>query len=332
MEKQILRIVVASPGDVQAERKALPDVIDEINRGVAADRNLRLELSRWETDTYPGFHADGPQGEIDTILRIDDCDLLIGIFWHRFGTPTMDASSGTEHEFRLAHQAWQRSGRPQIMVYFNDEAYSPRSKEETDQWGRVFEFKNNFPKEGLWWPYTGSAQLVSLVRNHLTQYVRKLRLGTVPLEATTTRASAALSTSESTTKVPDSTKRTEVFLAFTKRYNDIVAAAHDLDKRVKTQKSPSDEGDAHQIYFQLFSLMYDEIYAYQEKLLPKEVLVEWMTWQMYEYTGGEFKIGGVSYDNGWQRWLTKAKHHEYTPIMKKIFACKDKECVKDVIE
>jgi hypothetical protein len=332
MEKQILRIVVASPGDLQAERKALPDVIDEINRGVAADRNLRLELSRWETDTYPGFHADGPQGQIDTILRIDDCDLLIGIFWHRFGTPTMDAASGTEHEFRLAYQAWKRSRRPQIMVYFNDKAYSPRSREETDQWGRVLEFRRNFDKEGLWWPYKGSAQLVRLVRNHLTQYVR--RLGTVPLEATTTRGSAALSTSESTTEVPDSTKRMEFFLAFTKSYKDILDAAHDLDKRVETQKSPSDERDAHQIYFKLFSLMCDEIYAYKEKLLPKEVLVEWMTWQMYEYTGGEFKIGGVSYDNGWQRWLTTpaSKHHEYTPIMKKIFACKDKECVKDVIE
>src|SRR6516165_868372 len=171
---RVLRIVVASPGDVQAERKALPDVIDEINRGVAADRNLRLELSRWETDTYPGFHADGPQGEIDKILRIDDCDLLIGIFWHRFGTPTMDAASGTEHEFRLAYQTWQRSRRPQIMVYFNANAYSPRSREETDQWGRVLEFQRNFPKEGLWWPYRGSKHLASLVRNHLTHYVRTL--------------------------------------------------------------------------------------------------------------------------------------------------------------
>src|SRR6516162_3685992 len=124
-----------------------------------------------------------------------------------------------------------------------------------------------------------------------------------------------------------------VFLTFTKRYHEIRVAAHDLDKRVKKEPSPFDEGDAHQIYFQLFGLMYDEINAYQDKFLDKEVLVGWLTWQMYDYTGGEFKIGEVSYDNGWQWWLTTpAKHHQYTPMLKKIFTCKDKECVKDTVE
>ena len=33
---RLLRIVVASPGDVQGERDALPELIAEINRGVAA--------------------------------------------------------------------------------------------------------------------------------------------------------------------------------------------------------------------------------------------------------------------------------------------------------
>jgi hypothetical protein len=172
----LLRIVVASPGDVQGERDALPELIAEINRNVAADRNQRLELSRWETDTYPGFHTDGPQGGIDPILKIEDCDLLLGIFWRRFGTPTTDAGSGTEHEFKLAYQTWQKKDRPQLMVYFNQKAYTPQSKEETDQWGKVLEFRSNFPKEGLWWPYKGKAEFISLVRNHLTQYVRNLKL------------------------------------------------------------------------------------------------------------------------------------------------------------
>ena len=170
---QILRIVVASPGDVQAERNALSTVVEELNHGIARDRGVRLELARWETNAYPGFHPEGPQGLIDPILRIETCDILIGIFWKRFGTPVTDAQSGTEHEFRLGYEAWKRAGRPQIMVYFNQRAYTPKTSEETDQWGQVLDFQRNFPKEGLWWPYRGRVQFERLVRNHLTQFLRQ---------------------------------------------------------------------------------------------------------------------------------------------------------------
>jgi hypothetical protein len=98
----LLRVVVASPSDVAAERNVVPVVLEEINRSVAADRGLRLEDIRWETDAHPGLHADGPQGLIDPILQIENSDLLIGIFWKRFGTLTGGASSGTEHEIRKA--------------------------------------------------------------------------------------------------------------------------------------------------------------------------------------------------------------------------------------
>ena len=172
-QPQILRIVAASPGDVRPERDVLPSVVEEI-RGVAADRGLYLELSRWETDAHPGFHPEGPQGLIDPILKIGDCDLLIGIFWKRFGTPTADGKTGTEHEFTLAHEAWKEKGTPQIFVYFNEKAYTPKSKAETEQWGQVLEFKEKFPKEGLWWPYKGKAQFEKLVRNHLMNYIRTL--------------------------------------------------------------------------------------------------------------------------------------------------------------
>lgn len=174
IQPRILRVVVASPADVQPERDLLPSVIDEVNRGVAADRELHLILSRWETDAYPGFHVAGPQGLIDPILNITDCDLLIGIFWKRFGTPKADGKTGTEHEFNLAHEAWKEKGTPQILVYFNQKEYAPKSSAEIEQWGQVLEFKESFPREGLWWPYTGKAQFEKLVRNHLTNYIRTL--------------------------------------------------------------------------------------------------------------------------------------------------------------
>jgi hypothetical protein len=171
-QAKILRVVVVSPGDVQGERDALDGIAAEINRGVAADRGVRLELARWETDAYPGFHLEGPQGLIDPILRIADSDVVIGIFWKRFGTPTLDAGSGTEHEIRIAYEAWKRSAVPQIMVYFNERPAAPRSSAEAGQWARVLRFKETFAKEGLWWTYKGRTQFEKLVRNHLSRFVR----------------------------------------------------------------------------------------------------------------------------------------------------------------
>ena len=170
---RIVRVVVASPSDVLAERDSLPAVLEELNNGIARDRGLRLELARWETDAYPGFHPNGPQGLIDPLLCIEDCDLLIGLFWKRFGTPVTDAQSGTEHEFRRAYNAWKQNRRPQIMVYFNQKPYAPKTKAETDQWGQVLDFQERFPKEGLWWPYKTRPQFEKLIRTHITTFLRQ---------------------------------------------------------------------------------------------------------------------------------------------------------------
>lgn len=170
---KVLKIVVASPGDVQAERDIVTEVAEELNHSVAADRRLRLEVVRWETDAHPGFHLEGPQSLIDSVLRIQDCDILIGIFWKRFGTPVKDARSGTEHEFRIAYGAWKDKGSPQIMMYFKQKSYTPKSSKEADQWKQVLEFKEDFPKEGLWWPYNVRRDFEKLVRNHLTIFLRE---------------------------------------------------------------------------------------------------------------------------------------------------------------
>jgi len=178
MQKQVLRIVVASPGDVNAERGLLPNVIEELNRGVAADRGLSLELSRWETDAYPGFHPEGPQGLIDPIIKITDCDLLIGIFWKKFGTPAADGQTGTEHEINLAISAWKEKGSPQVFVYFSQKPHSPQSSSEAVQWGQVLGFREKFPAEGLWCGYNDEKHFEVIVRKDLTNFIRdKFKLG-----------------------------------------------------------------------------------------------------------------------------------------------------------
>jgi tetratricopeptide (TPR) repeat protein len=173
ISKRILRVVVVSPADVQDERNVIPIVIDEVNRGVADTLGLRLEILMWETDAYPGFHLDGPQGLIDSVLKIEDSDIVIGIFWKRFGTATKDSSSGTEHELKKAWASWKQNQSPQVMIYFSEQHSRPKSKAEADQWGAVLEFQENFPKEGLWWSYNSTQQFEKLVRNHLTAFLRQ---------------------------------------------------------------------------------------------------------------------------------------------------------------
>ncbi len=171
--KNSLRIVLSSPGDVPEERRIIDEAIDEINRGIAADRDLELKVTRWETDAYPGFHAEGPQGLIDPILNIQDCDILLGIFWKRFGTPTKDALSGTKHEIRAAIELWRKSQRPQIMMYFKEAPFLPRSLEEHEQFGLVLKFRKEFPKEGLYWTYADAPDFEKKVHNHLSLYIRQ---------------------------------------------------------------------------------------------------------------------------------------------------------------
>ena len=132
-------MVVASPSDMGRERSALPAIVADLN-AVAAAQNLALRLLSWETDAHPGFHPKGPQGVIDEALKIEDCDAIIGLFWKRFGSPVNDAETGTEHELNIAHGAWQKGGRPRIMLYFNHEPISANSPDELDQRKRVLEF------------------------------------------------------------------------------------------------------------------------------------------------------------------------------------------------
>ncbi|MDT5268339.1 MAG: hypothetical protein QOH49_525 [Acidobacteriota bacterium] len=169
-----MRVVVASPSDVKAERDTLPNVINELNRSIAGERNLTLDLIRWEQDAYPGLNENGPQGLLDPILRIPESDILIGIFWKRFGTPTAQAGSGTEHEISMAYEAWRKHGRPQVMLYFNQKGYTPKTEEEARQWAEVLAFKQRFPGEGLWWEYKGRASFEKFAREHLTNYILHL--------------------------------------------------------------------------------------------------------------------------------------------------------------
>lgn len=165
---RLINVVAVSPGDVAAERERLEIVIAELNRDESVRRGRVLHLLRWETHSRPGLDESGPQGLIDGLIRIDEADIVVGVFWKRFGTPTDDAGSGTEHELRLAWELWEQQRRPDVLLYFCRRSFSPPSRRsEVEQLARVVAFRESLPAPQAYWEYTEVDDFERSVREHL---------------------------------------------------------------------------------------------------------------------------------------------------------------------
>jgi hypothetical protein len=72
-----------------------------------------------------------------------DCDLLVGIFWTKLGTPTGSFKSGTAEEIQKHLDA----GKP-AMVYFSTAPVAPQSI-DADQFAALTDFKGWCKDRGL---------------------------------------------------------------------------------------------------------------------------------------------------------------------------------------
>lgn len=136
---QVFRILIASPSDVSEEREIAVRTIQEWNDLNAAERQLVLLPLRWETHSAPEY-GKRPQEVINRQV-VDHCDLLVGVFWTRIGSPTGISDSGTIEEIeRVA-----TDGKP-VMLYFSQAKHDP-DKLDLEQLAKLREFKKKtFPK------------------------------------------------------------------------------------------------------------------------------------------------------------------------------------------
>lgn len=134
-------VMIASPGDVQAERDIVRATIHEWNAANAISREVILIPVGWETHSAPDL--SGRPQEIINERLLKDCDLLVGIFWTKLGTPTGEAASGTVEEIQKHLDA----GKP-AMVYFSSAPVAPQLL-DPEQFGKLEEFQSWCRKRGL---------------------------------------------------------------------------------------------------------------------------------------------------------------------------------------
>lgn len=133
--RNILTAFIASPGDVNEERKAAREIVERLNDALKSI-NWQIELLGWE-DTLPG--AGRPQELINKDL--DLCELFIGILWKRWGTKTGKYSSGFEEEFERARKRRKTTDSPEMWLAFKD-VDRDSINDPGEQLKKVLDFKN----------------------------------------------------------------------------------------------------------------------------------------------------------------------------------------------
>lgn len=156
---KVFNVMIASPGDVASERAIIRDVIYEWNAVHSQSRNIVLLPIGWETHSSPEM-GDSPQEIINNQI-LDKCDLLVGVFWTRIGTPTTKYTSGTVEEIEKHIQ----SKKP-TMLYFSSQPVALDTV-DPEQSSQLKIFKDSCQNRGLYQGYDSLTSFKEKLYRHL---------------------------------------------------------------------------------------------------------------------------------------------------------------------
>lgn len=162
----VFRILIASPSDVREERDIISHVIQEWNDLYSYEKKVVLLPLRWETHASPELGAR-PQDIINREV-VDLCDMAIGVFWTRIGTPTGKAEGGTVEEIERVGNKGKI-----VMLYFS-KAKVDLDNIDFEQYNKLKAFKNKTCPNGLVESYIDLVDFRSKLAKQLEIKVRSL--------------------------------------------------------------------------------------------------------------------------------------------------------------
>lgn len=191
--------MIASPGDVASERAIIRDVIYEWKAVHSLARNIVLLPIGWESHSSPEMGAS-PQTIINEQI-LEQCDLLVGVFWTRIGTPTKEHPSGTVEEI----EKHIKSGKP-VMLYFSSQPVVLESV-DLEQYQKLQEFKKSCQSRGLYENYDSHSDFKDKFYRHL-----QLKVNQHEIFLGTNNDEIEAESVQSKTKLPSLTKEACILL------------------------------------------------------------------------------------------------------------------------
>jgi hypothetical protein len=164
-QANVLKVMIASPGDVAAEREIITAELYRWNNANADSRKLILQPIKWETHSSPQM-GEHPQQVLNKELLLD-ADIVVGIFGTRIGTATSDFVSVSVEEIKKQVAAGKLA-----MLYFSHVPVDPNSIDPR-QWSALQTFKEECKTGGLYAEYRSHEQLRTDFGHHLTIELNK---------------------------------------------------------------------------------------------------------------------------------------------------------------
>lgn len=183
LEDGNINVLIASPGDVDKERVFLRHRLETEFRRAGYENQCqhRLIVHGWEDlASQPGYAQD-----IINEVLVKKVDIVVGVFKHKLGTPTVDvetgnqrAESGTVEEILYAIKNSELETPPLGMVYFYSKAPmlsvdSPDLSKVVKEWERLEKFKNDIRNYVIYKPYNTPEELLGLVCRDISQNINR---------------------------------------------------------------------------------------------------------------------------------------------------------------
>jgi hypothetical protein len=185
MHMSTFRIFLSSPGDCADERGVVHEIASRLNIDPLVSSFTRIEIAAWDWGAGVPLEAlSSPQESVNRHLALpEDCDLFIGIFRCKLGTPLPSKEfykidgkpflSGSEYEFHRAWDARRRgASEPTILIYRWNLPVG-FSCPDADQYENLRSFFGQTPiKDGEQWTgslngYSDPADFSSKLEGHL---------------------------------------------------------------------------------------------------------------------------------------------------------------------
>lgn len=192
------RIFLSSPGDCVEERSTVHAVVVRMNADPLVSGFTHLEVIAWDWGAGVPLEAlSSPQTSVNRHLPTpDDCDLFLGIFNCRFGTPLpgrefrkLDGAlyqSGSEYEFHRAWEARRRGlSQPEILMYRKQQELP--GCEDVEQWKKLEAFFQQppFMENGQWTGavdrYQSPDEFARKLEGHLRRLLSQRQPGSLPI-------------------------------------------------------------------------------------------------------------------------------------------------------